>query len=51
MNETKQQERDRLCKEFMEAITNWIYSDKPLNDKFREMVREYKEKIEKLEDK
>ena len=51
MNETKQQERDRLCKEFMETITNWIYSDKPLNDEFRERIREYKKKIEKLEDK
>lgn len=51
MNETKQQERDRLCKEFMKSITDWIYSGKPLNDEFREMVREYKEEIDKLEDK
>lgn len=46
----KQKERDQKCKEFMNAITDWIYSDKPLNDEFRELVKKYKEEIDKLEE-
>ena len=51
MNESQQIERDKKCKEFMDVITDWIYSDKPLNDEFRELVRKYKKEIEELEDK
>ena len=49
-NNKSEEERIRLCKEFMQAIVSWIKSGKPLDDEFKAMVKDYEERIKELED-
>ena len=41
----------KVIKQFMDDITLWINKGYPLNDEFKEMVKDYKEEIEELEGK
>lgn len=50
-NNNSEEERIKVCKEFMEAVVSWIKSGKPLDDEFIAMVEDYKERIKELEDK